>query len=124
MSCGGGVGSGAALATLRAMAKESQTIDAFFGELDLAAWADARYDDALALLRKEVSNADEMQYRARHIVERMALLLQGGLLMRHGDRAVSDAFNATRLAGQGGVAYGTLPTGVDSAAILERARRR
>ncbi|MCW2644577.1 MAG: hypothetical protein JWP07_686, partial [Pseudonocardiales bacterium] len=32
------------------------------------------------------------------------------------------AFNASRLSGDWGVAYGTLPTGLDTAAILDRAR--
>ena len=52
----------------------------------------------------------------------MALLLQGSLLLRHGDPAVADAFVASRLAGDWGVAYGTLPTGVDIRAVLDRAR--
>jgi putative acyl-CoA dehydrogenase len=52
----------------------------------------------------------------------MALALQASLLLRHGDAAVSDAFNASRLGGDCGLAYGTLPTGLDTAAILERAR--
>lgn len=56
------------------------------------------------------------------IVERMALALQGSLLLRYGDPAVSDAFNASRLSGDWGVAYGTLPTGLDTAAILDRVR--
>jgi putative acyl-CoA dehydrogenase len=34
---------------------------------------------------------------------------------------VSDAFCASRLGGQGGRAYGTLPGGVDSQAIVDRA---
>jgi putative acyl-CoA dehydrogenase len=117
-----GSGNVAALDTLRAMVKEPETIEAFFGELDLAAGADPRYDDAVALLRKEFADLDDMQYRARRIVERMALALQGSLLLRHGDPAVSDAFNASRLSGDWGVAYGTLPTGLDTAAILDRAR--
>ncbi|MGI8677722.1 MAG: acyl-CoA dehydrogenase family protein [Jatrophihabitans sp.] len=116
-----GSGNVAALDTLRAMAKEPETIEAFFTELDLAVGGDARYDDALALLRKEFSDLDDLQYRARRIVERMALLLQGSLLLRHGDPAVAEAFVASRLGGDWGVAYGTLPTGVDTARILERA---
>jgi putative acyl-CoA dehydrogenase len=106
---------------LRAMVKEPETIEAFFGELELATGADARYDDALALLRKEFSDVGELQFRARRVVERMALVLQASLLLRHGDPAVSDAFTATRLAGDWGIAYGTLPAGVDTARILERA---
>jgi putative acyl-CoA dehydrogenase len=116
-----GSGNVAALDTLRAMVKEPETIEAFFGELELATGADARYDDALSLLRKEFSDVDELQYRARRVVERMALILQGSLLLRHGADAVADAFVATRLSGDWGIAYGTLPTGLDTAAILRRA---
>ena len=58
--------------------------------------------------------------RARRIVERMALTLQGALLVRHGDPAVADAFCASRLAGDWGHAFGTLPAGVDMGAIIER----
>ncbi|MGH8959700.1 MAG: acyl-CoA dehydrogenase family protein [Jatrophihabitantaceae bacterium] len=117
-----GSGNVAALDTLRAMAKEPETIEAFFGELELATGADARYDGALSMLRNEFSDPDDLQYRARHVVERMAMLLQGGLLLRAGDHAVSDAFNASRLARDWGVAYGTLPRGVDTGAILDRAK--
>jgi putative acyl-CoA dehydrogenase len=117
-----GSGNVAALDTLRAMVKEPETIEAFFGELELASGADARYDDALAMLRKEFSDPDDLQYRARHVVERMAMLLQGALLMRDGNPAVSDAFNASRLARDWGVAYGTLPRGLDTATILDRAK--
>ena len=49
--------------------------------------------------------------RARRIVERMALALQGSLLVRHAPAAVADAFCASRLAGDGGLAFGTLPAG-------------
>ena len=119
-----GSGNVAALDTLRAMAREPEAVEAFFAELELAAGADARYDDALALLHKELSDADQLEYRARRIVERMALVLQGSLLVRHGDPAVADAFVASRLARDWGVAYGTLPTGLDTTTILERAALR
>jgi putative acyl-CoA dehydrogenase len=117
-----GSGNVAALDTLRAMAKEPEAIEAFFTELDRAAGADPRYDDALALLRKEFTDVDQLPFRARRLTERMALLLQGSLLLRQGDPAVADAFVRSRLAGDWGNAYGTLPAGVDTAAILERAR--
>ena len=116
-----GSGNVAALDTLRAMTREPDAVDAFFAELDLAAGSDPRYDDALALLRKQIGDTDEIEYRARHVVERMALLLQGSLLLRHGDPAVADAFAASRLARGWGVAFGTLPTGLDTERILDRA---
>ena len=116
-----GSGNVAALDTLRAMVKEPETIEAFFGEVGLASGTDPRFDDALAMLQKEFSDADALEYRARGVVERMAMLLQGSLLIRHGDAAVADAFVASRLGRDWGVAYGTLPTGLDTATILARA---
>ena len=50
----------------------------------------------------------------------MALALQGSLLVRFGDEAVADAFCASRLAGDGGRAFGTLPAGTDFKRIVER----
>ncbi|SHF48558.1 putative acyl-CoA dehydrogenase [Jatrophihabitans endophyticus] len=118
-----GSGNVAALDTVRAMARQPAAVTAFLEELDLAVGVDSRYDDALAVLHKELAGGDplELQYRARYLVERMALLLQGSLLLRHGDPAVGDAFVASRLAGDWGTAYGTLPAGVDTAAVLARA---
>jgi putative acyl-CoA dehydrogenase len=116
-----GSGNVAALDTLRAMVKEPEAIEAFFGELGAASGLDTRYDDALSMLQKEFSDGDQLEYRARGVVERMAMLLQGSLLLRNGNEAVTDAFLASRLARDWGVAYGTLPTGLDTATILERA---
>lgn len=117
-----GSGNVAALDTLRVLEREPETIEAFLAELELASGADRRYDAALALLREELADPEELQYRARHVVEQMALLLQGGLLIRDGNSAVSEAFNASRLASDCGRAYGTLPRGLDTATILDRAK--
>ncbi|MCZ4514731.1 DNA alkylation response protein, partial [Streptomyces sp. ActVer] len=51
----------------------------------------------------------------------MALVLQGSLLVRHAPAAVADAFCATRLGGDWGHAFGTLPASADLDAILNRA---
>ena len=53
-------------------------------------------------------------------VEGLALALQASLLVRHAPPAVADAFCAARLGGDGGRAYGTLPPGVDTGAIVAR----
>jgi putative acyl-CoA dehydrogenase len=53
-------------------------------------------------------------------VERMALALQGSLLIRFGDEAVADAFVASRLGGDWGQAFGTLPADSDFGRIIER----
>jgi putative acyl-CoA dehydrogenase len=52
----------------------------------------------------------------------MAVALQGSLLVRYSSAAVADAFCATRLGGDWGHAFGTLPRGVDTRSIVERAR--
>jgi putative acyl-CoA dehydrogenase len=119
-----GSGNVAALDALRALRRQPESAEAFFAELGLAAGADSRLDQAVSQLRKEL--ADPSEARARHLAEAMALTLQGALLVRHGDPAVADAFTASRLADSGGVtgwgrAFGTLPAGVDTAAILSRA---
>ena len=49
-------------------------------------------------LKADLSDFEGIEARARTIVERMALTLQGALLVRDGDQAVADAFCASRLA--------------------------
>jgi putative acyl-CoA dehydrogenase len=114
-----GSGNVAALDTLRALARSPESAEAFFGELEQASGADHRLDDAIASLKKEVVAADEAS--ARRLAESLAVTLQGALLVRYGHPAVADAFVATRLAGDRGRAYGTLPAGVGVRDILPRA---
>jgi len=116
-----GSGNVAALDVLRAIAREPHTLDAFFGEVELAAGADARFDDALSRLKKELTDAGDIELRARRVVELMALVFQGSQLLRHAPTAVADAFCVSRLARDWGGAFGTLPTGLDLAPIIERA---
>ena len=116
-----GSGNVAALDALRAMGREPETVEAFFGELALAAGGDARLDHAVDLLKKELANPEDLQHRARRVVEMMAQVLQGALLVRHSTAAVAEAFCATRLGRDWGDCFGTLPAGTDTRAILERA---
>ncbi|MGW4498751.1 isovaleryl-CoA dehydrogenase [Micromonospora sp. NPDC004336] len=116
-----GSGNVAALDVLRAIGREPQVMEAFQAEVCAAAGADARLDAAVRQVRAELSDRDDLELRARRVVERLALVLQGSLLVRHGHPAVADAFCASRLGGDHGQAYGTLPAGVDFAAIIDRA---
>jgi putative acyl-CoA dehydrogenase len=111
------------LDVLRAIQKSPESLAALFGEIAAARGADHRLDLFAAELRDDLARLDpaEAETRARHLVERLALALQGSLLVRHAPPVVADAFCATRLAGEGGRAFGTLPPGVDAGAILERA---
>jgi putative acyl-CoA dehydrogenase len=115
-----GSGNVATLDALRAIAREPHTLDAFFAEAERAAGADTRFDDALARLKKEFASFEDLELRARRIVEQMALIFQGSLLLRHSPAAVTDAFCATRLDRDWGGAYGTLPPGLDLAPIIDR----
>jgi putative acyl-CoA dehydrogenase len=119
-----GSGNVAALDVLRALAKEPEGLPAFVAECELAAGADARLDAHLERAQERAAAAfagGDPQFQARRVVEDLALALQGSLLVRHAPPAVADAFCATRLAGEGGRVYGTLPAGVDAGAIIERA---
>jgi putative acyl-CoA dehydrogenase len=116
-----GSGNVNALDVLRALGKEPESLDALMGELALSAGADARLDAAVARLGDELTDLADIEVRSRKLVEQMALVLQGSLLVRHAPTAVADAFCASRLDGQGGLAFGTLPAGTDFTAILDRA---
>ena len=116
-----GSGNVAALDALRAMVKEPHTLDVFLAEAELAAGTDHRYDTALDRLKKEFTSFDDIEHRARRIVEQMALVFQGSQLLRHAPHAVADAFCASRLDRDWGGAYGTLPTGLDLDPIIARA---
>ena len=115
-----GSGNVAALDALRAIGREPESLDAFFGEAELALGADQRYDDAVTALKKELTQFDDIELRARRLVEQIAVVFQAGLLLRHAPSAVADAFCATRLARDWGSAFGTLPAGLDLAPVLER----
>jgi putative acyl-CoA dehydrogenase len=78
----------------------------------------------VAVVRKELGDIVGIEARARRVVEAMALALQGSLLLRFGHPAVADAFCASRLAGEEGMAFGTLPPGVDAGAVIDRARAK
>ena len=104
------------------MAREPESVEQFFTEVEVAAGADHRLDDAIATVkRKGFSDVDEVELRARRLVEQLALVLQGSLLVQHAPTAVADAFCASRLARDWGGAFGTLPKGLDLDTIIERA---
>ena len=118
-----GSGNVQCLDVLRAMVKSPASVDAFFGEVLEGAGAEPRLDAYVAELREEIpGDVETIQERARRVVERMAIALQASLLVRYGDEAVADAFCASRLSGDWGHAFGTLPPGTDFGRIIERHR--
>src|SRR4051812_26844277 len=116
-----GSGNVQCLDVLRTMASTPGALDAFFAEIDEAT-GDSRLDPYVSRLRSELGEMTDIEARARGLVERMALALQGSLLLRFGDPAVADAFCSSRLGGDWGSAFGTLPSGTDFNRIIERHR--
>jgi putative acyl-CoA dehydrogenase len=119
-----GSGNVQCLDVLRALQKTPEVADALFDELALARGADARLDAAVDALRRDLADPTEAEYRARHLVDQLALTAQASLLVRHAPPAVADAFCGSRLADGGHRSFGTLPRGTDAAALVTRATPR
>ena len=117
-----GTGNVICLDVLRSMQREPETTDVFLGEVAKARGANARFDAFADDLSRRFRDASGLEPVARRVVEMMALALQASLLLRHSLSAVADAFCAARLDGDGGLAFGTLPHGLDTQAIVDRAR--
>ncbi|MFK8905754.1 acyl-CoA dehydrogenase family protein [Streptomyces sp. YS-3] len=117
-----GSGNVQALDVLRALQREPHALDAFLQEVGRARGADHRLDGAIKDLLTELADLEGVEARARRLVERMTLVLQGSLLVRWAPPEVADAFCASRLGGDWGSAFGTLPHTLDLGAIVQRAR--
>jgi len=117
-----GTGNVICLDVLRSMQREPETVEVFLGEVTKARGANTRLDAFADDLVRRLKNPSGLEPLARRVVEMMALALQASLLVRHSSTAVADAFCATRLDGDWGHAFGTLPQGLDTQAIIDRAR--
>lgn len=121
-----GSGNVIALDVLRAMARAPESLDAYWHEVERAVGTDRRLDEAAVHLRQDLHAAtvapEHLEASARHLVERLASILQAALLVQHATPAVADAFVASRLGSGSGRAFGTLPVGSDVSSIVERAR--
>jgi len=115
-----GSGSVQALDLLRALRREPQSLEAWLLEVGEARGEDPHLDRAIDDVLTMLSDPDEQEFRARRLTERMALVLQGALLVRHAPPQVAEAFCAGRLDLDTGVTHGTLPRSVTADAILQR----
>jgi putative acyl-CoA dehydrogenase len=112
------------LDVLRALTKDPATLEALLAELQSTAGADKRLDAYITALQERFStkatngSSGISDYAARELTEKLALALQASLVIRHSAPAVADAFIASRLAGQHGNSFGTLPASANSNAIV------
>jgi len=117
-----GSGNVICLDVLRSIARDPQSVGAVLEEIDDAATEDRRLAECAAGLERELQDTNDLEFRARRLVEKLALALQASLMVKHAPPAVADAFCATRLRGQGGMAFGTLPPQVPFREIIGRVR--
>jgi putative acyl-CoA dehydrogenase len=115
-----GSGNVMSLDVLRALTRSPRALEVFFDEVRQAQGADKRLDARTQELQAQFADPATLETRARRVVESMALCLQGSLLVRNAPAAVADAFCASRLGGDGGLEYGTLPAGSDFEQIIAR----
>ena len=116
-----GSGNVQALDMLRAMARQPATVESLFAEMKKAHGGNRLLDAHLASLQKEFTDLAGIEYRARHVADALALGLQAALLVQHAPAFIADAFCDSRLGSTPHHNYGTLPRGVDCAAIIQRA---
>ena len=117
-----GTGNVICLDVLRSMQREPETVGVFLDEVRQARGGNARLDAYTDGLARRLTDPAGLEPVARRIVEMMAFALQASLLVRYSSPAVADAFCATRLDGDWGQAFGTMPSGLDTQAIVDRAR--
>jgi putative acyl-CoA dehydrogenase len=112
-----------ALDVLRIVQKQPDAVEAFMVELS-GAMDEPRVAQAVRALQKDLREAADLEWRARSIVERMALVWQSALLLAQAPNYVSDGFIASRLGGESGRTFGTLPIKTALRAIVDRAAPR
>jgi putative acyl-CoA dehydrogenase len=116
-----GAGNVMCLDVLRAVQKDPVVIEAYVSEIGKGRGADARLDNAIDGMKSALADQDGIETRARSIVERMMLVLQGALLVRRAPDSLAGAFCRSRLGGDWGHAYGTLPNDTEFRAIVDHA---
>jgi putative acyl-CoA dehydrogenase len=116
-----GSGNVIALDVLRAAGRSPDSLQMFLAELDLASGIDERLDEAISRARTAIDSASNLEFEARRIVEQLATAWAASLLARHSDPSVFEAYAASRLTGDHGSLFGTLPPGTPIDDLLSRA---
>ena len=115
-----GSGNIQALDVLRALTKTPAVITNWYDELEGSTGSHPLYDKAVTNLKDELSKFENIEYRARYLVDQMALTMQSHLLIQGGNSAVAEGFITSRLGAQGISNTGTLPASIDVKSIIGR----
>ncbi len=111
-----GSGNVQCLDVLRAISRDAQTLDVLLATIETGRGSDADLDREIERLKSAFTSSDEIEYRARQIVQQCGLLLQATLLIGAGVPGVADAFIEARLRRPSGI-YGA-PVGTKTSQLL------
>ncbi|TAK71232.1 MAG: DNA alkylation response protein [Betaproteobacteria bacterium] len=117
-----GSGNVACLDVLRSMQKQPDSVAALLAEIHAGAAGDRHLAIFVKSIEKQLAEKDGIEQRARRIVEMAALALQASLMAQHAAPAAADAFFSSRVQGDWGHAFGTLPGGTRCDEIIARSR--
>src|SRR5205823_6382195 len=108
-----GSGNVICLDILRALARDPDSVEVLLAEIRQESGADQRLDNFISsdmeTTLMQAKSSSESEAQARRLAEKLALALQAQSVLRHSKPAVADAFLATRLNGNHGCTFGTLP---------------
>jgi len=114
-----GSGNVNALDVLRAIKREPESLDAYLAEVG----SEPRLKQVVARINKELADRDDVELRARRLVEMMAIALEAALMFRYGDPVAAELFFASRLGDNRAFTFGVLPKH-DFKSVIERHRPR
>ncbi|MDQ3131026.1 MAG: isovaleryl-CoA dehydrogenase [Acidobacteriota bacterium] len=107
------------LDVLRSMQKEKESVGILLDEINSANGANVNFDVFTRKIERELLDVNNLEFRARRVVEKLALALQASILLRNAPAFVGEAFCNSRLL-ESCLNFGTLPAGVDVEKIIAR----
>jgi putative acyl-CoA dehydrogenase len=117
-----GAGNVQCLDVLRAMQKDPSTVEALHQEIRAATGVNSIFDRFVGSLISAKQMETDAEFRARWLVEKIALALQAAVLIRSGNPAIADLFCSARLVENLGLAFGTLRSSDAVALLLDRGK--
>jgi len=115
-----GSGNVQCLDVLRSIGKEPNSVEALLDEIKSANGANKNFDNFARNIEKELLDTNNLEFRARRVVEKLALALQASVLLKTAPDFVSQAFCNSRFSDDNSLSFGTLPVGTEVEKIIER----
>ncbi|WP_374512539.1 isovaleryl-CoA dehydrogenase [Niveibacterium sp.] len=116
-----GSGNVMCLDVIRALGRSPHAAEALAAELAPAAGRNADFDRFIGKLQRTLGAAELDPTGARRLAQDIVLALQAALLLQHAPDGIAQVFCRSRLAGDWGYSFGTLPTGCDVESLIQRA---